>query len=262
MAVEPHVQLSSRLLAKVRQGTDVLKRDGPLRLLELWTLALCEPVRSLRLRLAVAADARRIMRVIKTGKRQRGLFIDCGSNIGQGYKFFSTYYTPDFYDYILVEPNVNCMPYLKALSADGGARIEIIGKAAGVRQGYAKLFGPPAGQQEPVYEGCSINPEHNASYYEPEGFAPDLVETFSLSDLITAKRRAYDVVVLKMDIEGAEYDVLDDIIKNGAHRNIYVCYVEFHSIYMKKDERIKKRIAEREIGSSLTKDNVLFRRWI
>ena len=41
-------------------------------------------------------------------KDKKGLFIDCGSNLGQGFTFFEQYFPLKIFDYILVEPNPFC----------------------------------------------------------------------------------------------------------------------------------------------------------
>jgi FkbM family methyltransferase len=261
-SVEPTGRFSSRLSARLQQSASVLRNEGALRFLELSALSLIEPVRSLRLRVAVSADAKRALLKIKGGKHGRGLFIDCGSNIGQGYTFFSNYYTNEHFDYILVEPNKNCLPYLQALRESSGANIDIIDKAASVRDGFAQLFGPPSDRDEPTYEGRSIVPEHNNSLYQAGSSATDTVETFSLSQLILSKSPLYDVVILKMDVEGAEYELLYDMIKTRAHHKIYASYIEFHSIYMKeKDRHIKKKM-EIDLKKSIKRDDILLREWI
>lgn len=253
---------SSRLSARLQQSASVLRNEGALRFLELSALSLAEPVRTLRLRIAVSADAKRALLKIKNGKHGRGLFIDCGSNVGQGYGFFSNYYRKEYFDYIMIEPNRNCIPYLQALRDASGANIDIISKAASVRDGFARLFGPPSGQAEPTYEGRSIVPEHNNSLYQTDDLASDVVETFSLSQLIISKSVLYDVVVLKMDVEGAEYELLLDMIKNKAHHQIYAAYIEFHSIYMKEKDRNIKKAMESDLKGDFKRDDIVLREWI
>jgi FkbM family methyltransferase len=247
--------------ARIKQSGKVLRKQGLLKFLELSILSLIEPIRSARLRGAVAADASRASIKIKGKAGKRGLFIDCGSNIGQGYRFFSKHYTTDLYDYILIEPNPNCLPHLQALRRNG-ANVEIIQKAASTRNGHTKLFGPPSTQRDPTYEGCSIVSDHNTALYQAEEFAVGPVETFSLSELIKAKRAIYDVVALKMDVEGAEYEILEDMIIKDAHRKLHAIYVEFHSQYMTGSERALKRSAEQNIQNSFNAANIVFRRWI
>jgi hypothetical protein len=98
--------------------------------------------------------------------------------------------------------------------------------------------------------------------YEAEEITVGLVETFSLSDLIMAKRAAYDAVVMKMDVEGAEYEILEDVIEKGVHRKLDAVYVEFHSQYMTGSERADRRSVEKKIQNSFSRANVVFRRWI
>jgi hypothetical protein len=157
---------SARISAKLRHSAHVLREEGASRLLELSVLSLNEPIRALHLRTAVSADATRALSKLRNGKHGRGLFIDCGSNIGQGYSYFSRYYKREHYDYILIEPNVQCLPFLEALRADCGVHIEIIGKAASTTSGFARLFGPPSGQGDPTYQGRSIVAEHNSSSWK------------------------------------------------------------------------------------------------
>ncbi|UVK49580.1 FkbM family methyltransferase (plasmid) [Mesorhizobium sp. AR07] len=254
-------RLGTRVVGNFQRSAGVLRSEGLGRFLQLSALSLSEPLRSQWLRRRVAADARQALSKLDTATKRRGLFIDCGSNIGQGYKFFSRYYTPDRYDYVLIEPNMNCLPHLHALRSEK-LTMEIVAKAASVKDGYAELLGPPSDRPEPTHEGCSIVPIHNESLYRSQRFARDLVETFSLSQMIRAKSDLYDVVVLKLDVEGAEYEILDDMIRSGIHRDLYAAYVEFHSLYMRNSERRKKRAVERKMIRAFLDAGTRFSRWI
>ncbi len=251
--------LIGKLAAKLRRSAYVLREEGASRLLQLSARSLIEPIRTRSLRGIVSFDAARAVSRLGNGTRGRGLFIDCGSNVGQGYAYFSRYYTGDHFDYVLIEPNAQCFPYLEAL---GGASIEIIRKAASTTSGVASLFGPPSGEGDPVYQGRSIVAGHNGSFYDHGDSAAELVETFSLSQLILEKSRSYDLIALKMDVEGAEYAILQDILAAGAHRELFAVYVEFHSLYMRPSERAAKRALENQIKRSLELENVKFRAWI
>ena len=247
--------------SKIQRSKELLQKQGIFRFIELSLLSLIEPIRSAKLRHAVAADAARLaVKLNSTGTR--GLFIDCGSNVGQGFRFFSQHYSPDRYDYILIEPNPNCLPHLKKLGLVGDAHIEILAKAASTEDGRAKLFGPPADQRDPTHEGFSIVADHNTALYQAEEFEEGLVETISLSNLIASKHAIYDVIVMKMDVEGAEYDILQDMIAKGAHRKLGAIYVEFHSQYMTGNSRIEKRRAEQRIEQTFETARSTFRRWI
>lgn len=253
--------VSRKIAAKLRQSVHVLRKEGAPRLLELSALSLIEPIRVLRLRAAVSFDATCALSKLSNGKHGRGLFIDCGSNIGQGYTYFSRYYKRDHFDYILVEPNVQCFPYLEALRSDK-VSVEIIRKAASTKDGFARLFGPPSGAGDPTYQGRSIVAEHNGSLYDNADSATEVVETFSLSQLIQEKTKLYDLIALKMDVEGAEYAILEDILETGAHRELFAAYLEFHSLYTRQLERAAMRALEEKIKRSLESENVIFREWI
>jgi FkbM family methyltransferase len=53
----------------------------------------------------------------------------------------------------------------------------------------------------------------------------DIVECFSISDFI---KEIGHVDVLKIDVEGAEYEILYSILESGAHEKIRSIYVEDH----------------------------------
>ncbi|RWF64375.1 MAG: FkbM family methyltransferase [Mesorhizobium sp.] len=248
-------------MGKIKRSLEVLRTEGPGRLLQLSALSLIEPLRWQGLRPRVASDAKQALSHLNLANRSRGLFIDCGSNIGQGLKFFSTYYTPDKYDYVLIEPNKNCLAQLNALRAKN-LTMEIIPKAASVKDGYAELFGPPPDRAEATHQSCSIVLDHNESLYQSQRFAPDLVETFSLSKMIRTKRTLYDVIVLKLDVEGAEYEILDDLIRAGTHRDLYAAYVEFHSLKLRNPARREKRALEARMVQAFGEAGIRFRRWI
>ena len=248
--------------AKLNRSVYVLQHEGARRFVELSIQSLIEPIKSLRLRASVAADAKQAESRLRHGRYGRGLFVDCGSNIGQGYSYFSKHYRNEHFDYILVEPNPRCLPFLEALRSDCRSHIEIIGKAASTKSGSAMLFGPPSKEGGPTDQALSIIAEHNSCLYDSEAATTDTVETFSLSQLILEKRNSYDVIALKMDVEGAEYDVLQDFLETGAHRALFAVYVEFHSRYMKPTQRLARRFAEQWIKRSLQKESVIVREWI
>ncbi len=79
----------------------------------------------IRFKLAYMAVAARLA-------KKRCLYIDCGSNLGQGYAFFSRYLRPSRYDAILVEPNPNCMEVLRT-KYQARSHIEFMESAAWVK---------------------------------------------------------------------------------------------------------------------------------
>ena len=58
---------------------------------------------------------------------------------------------------------------------------------------------------------------------------------FSNFILDTLQKNDYAVVILKLDIEGGEYPVLDALISNNLISRFNTIYVEFHSQYMSSE---------------------------
>src|SRR5262249_16291623 len=71
-------------------------------------------------------DAHRAMEKMAGSEVGRGLFIDCGSNIGQGFSYFERRFPLKHFDFILIEPNPFCCDKLRSLIARRGGNIELI----------------------------------------------------------------------------------------------------------------------------------------
>ncbi len=58
--------------------------------------------------------------------------------------------------------------------------------------------------------------------------APIMVDCIDFAEWLKANTSREDRVILKLDIEGAEYRVLDHLLRSRATANIVRLYVEFH----------------------------------
>jgi hypothetical protein len=88
------------------------------------------------------------------------------------------------------------------------------------------------------------------------------MKTFSLSDLIAAERPKYASLVMKMDVEGAEYEVIPDLLENKTADHLDYVYVEFHSEYMQEPKRSIYRGREDRIQADFRSRNIPQRIWI
>ena len=199
-------------------------------------------------------------RLIRKG--QRGLFIDCGSNLGQGFIHFRQYYPERLYDYVLIEPNPFCLPTLQDLQRQLGGRIEIIAEAASTQAGEAHFYGLSEDARGTTSTGGSILKDHNSVFYVANEQKAIQVRTFSLARFLYAKKGNYASIVMKLDIEGAEYEVLEDLIATEAHRCLDLIYVEYHSQYMVEPNRTHYRKRELAIRKRFKQDRVPFRFWV
>lgn len=208
-------------------------------------------------------------------KKNKGLFIDCGSNLGQGFSHFSSYFGLLNYDFVMIEPNPNCINILKENFSEHikNGKIELIKKAAGTKEGILKLYGlsekskvdsifnPSILSNNKFSQGASILKEHNSIFYDSNEDDAISVQTFSFSDFLKQKSKTYKTIVLKIDIEGAEYDLIEDLI---FQKTIYIpdiIYAEFHSHFMKKDDRKKYQKIERNFLSFFKSSSIKFRPW-
>jgi FkbM family methyltransferase len=79
------------------------------------------------------------------------------------------------------------------------------------------------------------------------------VECFNFSEFIMKNFKIDDIIIIKLDIEGAEYQVLEQMISDGSINFINEIYIEFHNHLLidKFDEdKIKNEIIS--LGIKLT----------
>lgn len=163
----------------------------------------------------------------------RKVFLDCGANNGQSVDWFKKEYNRDDFEVHSFEPN----PVLAKNV-----------KSKGV------IFHPEAvwienGEMELIIGKSSLN-----STLMPEKFSGKTetkikVKTIDFSVWIQDTFSENDYIILKMDIEGAEYKVLEKMLEDKTFDWINVIYVEFHGNKMSprltdKNENIIKRITK------------------
>ena len=99
---------------------------------------------------------------------KKNLFIDLGTNLGQGFNYFIKFFKLEKFDYLLVEPNPNLKDHINSLilNTKFSHKIEFINKAAYFKNSRMKLFGTVEDQRGKLSEGASIIKEHNSKSYE------------------------------------------------------------------------------------------------
>ena len=167
-------------------------------------------------------------------KNKKRIFIDCGSNLGQGFSFFKKIFPLNIYDYLLIEPNINCV---KELTSRLGSEpnIKIINAAVWIKNGTVDLYG--LNESNDIYtDGASIIDSHNSNYYKINKDKSTKVTSIDFSSLLN-NYSSYDEIVVKMDIESSEYEVLDKLIFDKTINLIETLFVEFHG-YTFSEEKI------------------------
>ncbi len=196
-------------------------------------------------------------------EKNKGLFLDCGSNIGQGFSFFNKHFKSEHFDYELFEPNPNCLPFLEKIKVELNHNIVIHSKALSDHNGFLKFYGlsePKSGGA--LSQGGSILPEHNSGTYASDENAAIEVEAIDFAEFLKGKIDVYRTIVIKMDIEGGEYQVLDHLLQQGLFVKVHSIFCEFHSEYMSLKEREKFRKKELEITDAIKATGCKFNLWI
>ena len=196
---------------------------------------------------------------------QRGLFLDCGSNLGQGFEFFRKYYPNKLFDYILFEPNPHCFEALsKKYTGQGLTGVRLENVAIGVENTDVDFYGIEDERGGIYSVGGTVLPEHNSKIYAFPHRASLRVKSINFVDFLLdiLQENHYPFVVLKLDIEGGEYQVLESLVAKDLISRFETIYVEFHSQYM--EENNKRIYSAREIVFMNTARNCKTRmiKWI
>jgi FkbM family methyltransferase len=179
-------------------------------------------------------------------------FLDCGSNLGQGYEYFRQKYG-DEWNYILFEPNKNCYDKL----------IEKYGNTSNVKMYNRAVYTEDCVKQfrftSKFCVGGSIIVGHNSGISHNTQVTS--VSCVNILKIIGDMVSGNDEIIIKLDIESSEYDVLEKMIQSKLIFKVRKIYCEFHSQYM--DRKNKKNFEKREnsILSFVKKNNICFELW-
>ena len=146
------------------------------------------------------------------------VYIDCGCYKGTIIEeFLYSLNKNNEYKIYAFESN----PFLRDFNYGEG--INVIHKACWVYDGEVDFY---IDTTNPISQGCSICKEKDTGYLDKEhpmsvpciDFSKWLLDTFSQEDTL----------IVKMNIEGAEYDVIEKCIKDGSINLIKELFIEWH----------------------------------
>lgn len=146
------------------------------------------------------------------------IFVDLGAYIGDSlgiamirYKTFDRFYA--------FEP---LKKSFKELENKFGNRVNVflINAAADINNEIKKLYlGDVFGDM-----GCSLCNNKITNFKDKF----EMVETIDFSNFVKTNFKLKDKIVLKIDIEGKEYELLDKMLRDGSIRYIHEIYCEWH----------------------------------
>lgn len=154
------------------------------------------------------------------------VFIDCGANKGQGLREFINLLNIDS-DWIVecYEPNPDCELEKNVMEFDF---VTPYSKAVWIYNGKVS-FSRTLETEKSCYQslGSSVN---GLNWYDSTYFDQDIlqVECVDISDILN-KYDDNDYIVVKLDIEGSEFDVIRKIISDNTIIKIDELYVEWHT---------------------------------
>lgn len=183
----------------------------------------------------------------------KNIFLDCGSNIGQGFEHFRRVYG-DSYEYHLYEPNPNCFKILK----------EKYGNISNVFLNEVAVYNKECELvlyfKDPMSVGGSIVKDHNSKEYSYKNVDEVLTKCVDLGKIIDNFDKDSNIV-LKLDVESSEYDILESLIESKLIFKLNKIYCEFHSIYMKEDVKSDYEMREKNILNFIKENNINLEVW-
>lgn len=160
------------------------------------------------------------------------IFIDCGANIGQSIDNFIKHW-PDWQEYTILsfEANPNLAPEFKRFESIENIRFEssAVWTYDGTLDFYLSL-------RDNV--GSSIIKNKVTGRLDSK---PKQVPCVDL-DRIIRQFKPEDYIILKIDIEGAEYELLEYLLSKDTFELVDKLYIEFHTRKVHKTEEDDKKL--------------------
>jgi FkbM family methyltransferase len=163
---------------------------------------------------------------------KRNVFLDIGGNKGQGLrKFIEMYQMDESWTIETFEPEILCelsnsVSDLRNVKVNNAAIWTYTGKVTFSR--YEKNL--EGGSVECLMsEGCCSDPISEG--YRPHDNKIE-VDCVGITELLSNYSND-DFIVMKMDVEGAEFEILRKALSDGSLSKINEIYVEFHTNHVK-----------------------------
>jgi FkbM family methyltransferase len=110
----------------------------------------------------------------------------------------------------------------------------------------------------PIGGGCNIMDENFIFIHSKEENITKkahIVECFDFSNFILNNFKKEDFIIIKLDIEGAEYPVLEKMIKDDTLKYVDILYVEWHN------HMLINKYDEISIINAIKKENINLNIW-
>lgn len=179
------------------------------------------------------------------------IILDCGSYWGNSVdKFRSLISDIDDYKIFMFEPNpAHFSKIQKNSKYDSCIKYN---KAVSIKNGISRLYG---NFSDDTFCGYTLKTEKANFDKTLESYFD--VETIDIVEFIENNLSKDDSIILKLDVEGEEYDILEKIIKNNMEKRFDKIYCEFHSQWLnhsfyEREFKIKQYIPNIEYWDALS----------
>lgn len=216
--------------------------------------------RNLRERRKIINEARAIAAAAASHNGPK-IFIDCGFNQGKVMALFARA-LPDFTFYGF-EANSTFRPQAALLQSRFKNIRDLHFNAVSDRDGEAPFWLAGAESGAHIQEGSTLvqGKDVHQTDFASAGTTVTTVDFSSwLKKLSAANGNTF--VALKMDIEGSEYDVLEDMFARDAIDDVDYLMIEFHSYCFTGDQKGVYQSRENALLDQLHKRPLTLSRWI
>lgn len=217
--------------------------------------------REIRHRRKILDEAQAIARAA-SGHTGPKIFVDCGFNQCKVMGMFAGA-LPDFIFYGF-EANSNFKPQSDNVKRRHKNVRDMNFSAVSTTDGEASFFlaGDESGAH--IQEGSTM--VMNKDAHQTDFTKPTIVPTIDFSQWLKNMAGSLPAgqtpfVAVKMDIEGAEYDVLEDMVSREAIGEIDYLMIEFHSYSFKGDEKVSYERRERALLDHLRARDLVLSQW-
>lgn len=177
----------------------------------------------------------------------RHVFIDGGAHEGESIRAFER--TRMYRDHPWEIFAFECNPDLAArLSSD--PRIAVANQAMWTNAGSIEFFLTDETTCSSVFAKAGMGKLQKRRVAVP---------AIDFAGWLAVRTRPEDFVILKLDVEGAEYPILDHLISRNVAENIDILFIEFHNDWVgvpkERDEALLRQLRERGIRVEFAQSN-------
>jgi FkbM family methyltransferase len=180
----------------------------------------------------------------------RKIFIDCGTHYGEGLReFMNMFQMGEDWSIHTFEANpVTYSVFASRRLPHLSKNIQAYNYAVTTYDGTIDMYvESPDTEIRDTGQGSSIiskdkwNPQDGVLKFKEE-LVP--VPCIDLSKFVESNTDKDDFIVMKVDVEGAEYDILDKMLEEGTLHRVNHLFVEFHAKYFTNLEEMRAREAD------------------